>query len=100
MSTPTAILRTSTIKRTLFLFFLVRALVLLSNILELTFLVGRFLGYAHAAGEVHISENNQWLSCPGHDNTSSQCIVGDVPNIFEGNPDDHSGPYNGITMGC
>ncbi|XP_006453925.1 hypothetical protein AGABI2DRAFT_213426 [Agaricus bisporus var. bisporus H97] len=63
-------------------------------------LPGRFLGYAHAAGEVHISENNQWLSCPGHDNTSSQCIVGDVPNIFEGNPDDHSGPYNGITMGC
>ncbi|KXN85765.1 Lipase [Leucoagaricus sp. SymC.cos] len=63
-------------------------------------LPGRFLGYHHASGEIHISEDNSWLSCPGQDNTSTQCIVGDVPNIFDGNTGDHAGPYNGITMGC
>jgi hypothetical protein len=63
-------------------------------------LPGRFLGYAHPSGEVHIQDNGQWLSCPGHDNTSTQCTVGDVPNIFEGSTGDHDGPYNGVTMGC
>jgi hypothetical protein len=62
--------------------------------------IGRFLGYAHPEGEVHISEDSSWLNCPGHDNTSTDCIVGDVPNIFESVPGDHSGPYNGVTMGC
>ena len=36
----------------------------------------------------------------GQDNTSTECIVGDVPNIFDGNLSDHDGPYNGVTMGC
>ena len=27
------------------------------------------------------------------------CIVGEVKNIFEGNVKDHSGPYDGVTMG-
>ena len=27
------------------------------------------------------------------------CIVGEVPNIFEGREKDHSGPYDGVTMG-
>ena len=36
----------------------------------------------------------------GQDNTSTECIVGDVPNIFESDPDDHTGPYDGIEMGC
>ncbi|TFK42180.1 lipase class 3 family protein [Crucibulum laeve] len=63
-------------------------------------LPGRFLGYHHPSGEVHIAESNAWLSCPGQDNTSTQCSVGDVPNIFEGSTGDHDGPYDGVTMGC
>ncbi|KAF8893730.1 lipase class 3 family protein [Gymnopilus junonius] len=61
---------------------------------------GRFLGYHHPSGEVHIMDNNQWVSCPGQDNTSTECIVGDVPNIFDGDESDHDGPYNGVEMGC
>jgi len=60
---------------------------------------GRGLGYHHPSGEVHIKENNQWVACSGQDNPSTECIVGDVRNIFEGNVKDHSGPYDGITMG-
>lgn len=26
---------------------------------------GRFLGYHHPSGEVHIMDDDQWLSCPG-----------------------------------
>jgi hypothetical protein len=63
-------------------------------------LPGRFLGYHHPSGEVHIMDNDQWVSCPGQDNPSTECIVGDVPNIFDGDLSDHDGPYNGITMGC
>lgn len=36
----------------------------------------------------------------GQDNTNTLCIVGDVPNIFDGDLDNHDGPYNGIEMGC
>ncbi|KAI0353777.1 lipase [Trametes cingulata] len=63
-------------------------------------LPGRFLGYHHPSGEVHIQDSGAWVSCPGHDNTSDQCIVGDVPNIFEGDESDHDGPYDGVRMGC
>jgi hypothetical protein len=80
-----------------------------------------FLGYRHPSGEVHIMDNNEWVSCPGknyvsrieggkkltghnlpigQDNPSKECIVGDVPTILEGNLSDHDGPYNGVTMGC
>jgi len=61
---------------------------------------GRFLGYHHPSGEVHIKDNNEWVSCPGQDNPSTQCSVGDVPNIFVADLNDHDGPYNGVTMGC
>ncbi|KAF8623156.1 hypothetical protein AX17_007544 [Amanita inopinata Kibby_2008] len=61
---------------------------------------GRFLGYHHPSGEVHITETGPWENCPGQDNPSTLCTVGDVPNIFEGSTGDHGGPYNGITMGC
>jgi len=61
---------------------------------------GRFLGFVHPAGEVHIMADNSWVSCPGQDNTSSECEVGDVPNIFESSPSDHTGPYDGVNMGC
>ena len=36
----------------------------------------------------------------GNDNTSKQCIVGDVPDILDGHKSDHDGPYDGVTMGC
>lgn len=80
---------------------------------------GRFLGFHHPAGEVHIMDDGSWVSCPGkqtqrfkhslqvlkvdvvgQDNTSDECIVGDVPNIFESDLSDHDGPYDGVTMGC
>ncbi|KAH8989453.1 lipase class 3 family protein [Lactarius akahatsu] len=61
---------------------------------------GRFLGFHHASGEVHITDSGVWENCPGQDNTSTLCIVGDVSNIFEGSTGDHGGPYAGITMGC
>ena len=77
------------------------------------------MGYQHPSGEVHIMNNNQWASCPGkkksiieeigrfadhklsvgQDNTNSNCIVGEVKNIFEGKVKDHVGPYDGVTMG-
>lgn len=83
-------------------------------------LPGRFLGFHHPSGEVHITESNAWDACPGmslfdivdkfnanqsnnltgQDNTNSQCIIGTVPNIFEGDESDHDGPYDGVLMGC
>ena len=63
---------------------------------------GRFMGFAHPAGEVHIQDNsgNSWVSCPGHDNPSQLCSVGDVPNLIRSNILDHLGPYDdGIFMG-
>ena len=26
---------------------------------------GKDLGYSHCSGEVHITEDNQWMACPG-----------------------------------
>ncbi|EJF57711.1 lipase [Dichomitus squalens LYAD-421 SS1] len=63
-------------------------------------LPGRFLGYHHPSGEIHIQDSGEWLACPGQDNTDVRCIVGDVPNIFEGDESDHDGPYDGVEMGC
>jgi len=61
---------------------------------------GRFLGYRHPAGEAHIDNGAVWKLCPGQDNTDSQCSIGDVPNILVGDVGDHSGPYDGVTIGC
>ncbi|KAI8996479.1 Alpha/Beta hydrolase protein [Trametes punicea] len=61
---------------------------------------GEFLGYHHPSGEVHIQDSGAWMACPGQDNPSTECIVGDVPEIWDGDESDHDGPYNGITMGC
>ncbi|KAF7309487.1 Lipase [Mycena indigotica] len=63
-------------------------------------LPGRSLGFHHPTGEIHIQDSGVWDSCPGQDNTSDLCTTGDVGNIFEGNSDDHDGPYDGVTMGC
>ncbi|KZT69279.1 lipase [Daedalea quercina L-15889] len=63
-------------------------------------LPGMFLGFVHPAGEVHIEDSGAWAACPGQDNGSTECIVGDVPTIFSGVESDHDGPYGGVTMGC
>ncbi|KAF9049827.1 alpha/beta-hydrolase [Panaeolus papilionaceus] len=61
---------------------------------------GRFLGFQHPHGEVHIISPNNAVSCPGDDDaTDSQCQIQSVPNIFEGNILDHLGPYQGISIG-
>ncbi|KAI0278658.1 lipase class 3 family protein [Russula brevipes] len=62
-------------------------------------LPGRSLGFAHPAGEVHIQDSGAWVACPGQDNPSRGCTVGDVPNIVASNIIDHLGPYDGIFMG-
>jgi pimeloyl-ACP methyl ester carboxylesterase len=62
---------------------------------------GLFLGFVHPAGEVHIQDAGAWDACPGQDNPSTLCIVGDVPNVLDGDIEDHRGPYDdGIFMGC
>jgi len=63
-------------------------------------LPGEFLGFVHPSGEKHIMDSNAWVACPGQDNPSDECSTGDVPTIFEGDLDDHDGPYDGVTMGC
>ena len=69
-----------------------------------TFYAGEFLGYHHPSGEVHILDDNKCVFCHGknpvsgtekrkiyrhnktigQDNPLTECIVGDVPNIFVG----------------
>jgi len=61
-------------------------------------LPGRFLGFHHFSGEVHIQDSGAYDACPGQDNTSDLCIVGDVPNIFDGSTSYHDGPYAGVTI--
>ncbi|OJT15443.1 Lipase [Trametes pubescens] len=62
-------------------------------------LPGRFLGYRHPSGEIHIQDSSTWVSCRGQDNPSSQCSTGGVPTIFQSNLNHHNGPYQGIMMG-
>lgn len=59
-----------------------------------------FLGFRHPSGEIHILDSGAWDTCPGQENPSNSCIVGDVQNILEGNLSNHDGPYAGITIGC
>ncbi len=39
------------------------------------------------------------IVCTGQDNPSAQCSTGDVSTIFQGNANNHNGPYQGIEMG-
>ena len=60
---------------------------------------GKSLGYVHPSGEVHIQDSGSWVACPGQDNPSDLCIVGDVPSVFQADLSDHDGPYDdGIVM--
>jgi len=61
---------------------------------------GRFMGFAHPHGEVHILSPGHAVSCSGDDDaTDSQCQIESVPNVLEGNILDHLGPYEGINIG-
>ncbi|KAJ7069639.1 Alpha/Beta hydrolase protein [Mycena amicta] len=63
---------------------------------------GRFLGFAHPQGEVHIvdDDSKQIVACPGNDDdTNDQCQIKTVPSILSGNIIHHLGPYNGIFIG-
>ncbi|KAK0490188.1 lipase [Armillaria luteobubalina] len=61
-------------------------------------LPGRFLGFHHSSGEKHITDSNALVASPGQDNDDNQCTVGEVRSILVGDPDDHSGPYDGIVI--
>lgn len=80
-------------------------------------LPGRFLGYQHPSGEIHITDSNVWQACAGghpcavdgrradaaflgQDNKSTLCSSGDVPYVFDGKFADHDGPFDGIIMDC
>ncbi|KAI0040867.1 alpha/beta-hydrolase [Auriscalpium vulgare] len=61
---------------------------------------GRFLGFSHPHGEVHILSAGNAVSCPGDDDaTDAQCTISSVPNVLDGNIIDHLGPYQGIYIG-
>ncbi|KAF2427405.1 alpha/beta-hydrolase [Tothia fuscella] len=61
---------------------------------------GKFLGFTHSQGEIHVQDNGDWVSCPGQDNTDELCTIGDVPNIFAANINNHIGPYGDVRMSC
>ncbi|KDR85996.1 hypothetical protein GALMADRAFT_85203 [Galerina marginata CBS 339.88] len=61
---------------------------------------GRFLGYEHPHGEVHIISPGNAVACSGDDDdTDSLCTFSSVPNVFVGNILNHLGPYQGIFIG-
>lgn len=66
-------------------------------------LPGRFLGFVHPGGEVHVVPeflSSEVVSCPGQDDaTDADCTIQTVPNIAESDILDHLGPYNGIMVG-
>ncbi|KAI6030939.1 Alpha/Beta hydrolase protein [Pisolithus orientalis] len=61
---------------------------------------GIFMGFSHVHGEVHITEPNYAVSCPGNDDaTDANCTIMTVPNVFDSNMLNHLGPYQGIYIG-
>ncbi|RDX53274.1 alpha/beta-hydrolase [Lentinus brumalis] len=61
---------------------------------------GRFLGFQHPHGEIHIVSPGNAVACSGDDNADeSQCTIKTVPNVFEGDIINHLGPYEGIFIG-
>ncbi|KAF9566678.1 alpha/beta-hydrolase [Agrocybe pediades] len=61
---------------------------------------GRFLGFSHPHGEIHILSPGNAVACSGDDDaTDSQCTISSVPNVFSGNILNHLGPYQGINIG-
>ncbi|KAF8489257.1 Alpha/Beta hydrolase protein [Russula emetica] len=61
---------------------------------------GRLLGFQHVATEIHIQPDGKTVICPGPDDgVDPQCSDKMVPDVINGDVDDHSGPYNGILIG-
>lgn len=61
---------------------------------------GRFMGFAHPHGEIHIMSGTEAYSCSGDDDaTDSKCTISQVPNVLVSNILDHLGPYDGIHIG-
>ena len=53
-----------------------------------------------AASPLFVFEDMFTHKLTGDDNGSTLCSTGDVPNIFKGVAAYHSGPYDGVEMGC
>ncbi|KAI0765188.1 alpha/beta-hydrolase [Fomes fomentarius] len=61
---------------------------------------GRFLGFQHPQGEIHLFNNGEGVACSGNDDaTDADCTIASVPTVFAGNILDHLGPYEGISVG-
>ena len=65
---------------------------------------GRFLGFQHPRGEIHIKSGEEAYACTGDDDaTDSECTISQVPNVVASNVLNHLGPYDGIyisTLSC
>ena len=60
---------------------------------------GRGLGFSRVAGEIYIIAEDRWNSCSGNDKTETGCTINKVPNVIVSNVTDHSGPYQGVSIG-
>ncbi|GLB38530.1 putative alpha beta-hydrolase [Lyophyllum shimeji] len=61
---------------------------------------GRFLGFVHPQGEIHLLSKGRAVACAGQDNANdAQCQIETVPNVLEGNILNHLGPYEGVFIG-
>jgi len=61
---------------------------------------GRFLGFVHPQGEIHLISAGNAVACAGQDNANDpQCEDKTVSNILLGKIPDHLGPYEGISIG-
>ncbi|KAG6831994.1 hypothetical protein H0H92_006029 [Tricholoma furcatifolium] len=57
-------------------------------------LPGRFLGFVHPSGEIHLLSETKAVACAGQDNElDPECTNETVPTILEGSLLDHLGPY-------
>ncbi|KAH7104422.1 alpha/beta-hydrolase [Auriculariales sp. MPI-PUGE-AT-0066] len=63
-------------------------------------LPGRFLGFRHPTGEVHIGEDGTFLHCNGQESKEDGCTIDSTRFLFQAEPKDHSGPYNGFQLAC
>ncbi|KAH8828777.1 alpha/beta-hydrolase [Flagelloscypha sp. PMI_526] len=61
------------------------------------------LGYRHSSGEVHITDDEDFVTCPGQDNEAEQCSFGEthiLRLLVDVGIGAHEGPYiNGISFG-
>ena len=68
----------------------------------LPILPGRFLGYRRPWARC-TSWSGAWVACPGKDDDSDECTLGDVPNTFDGVESQYSGLYKEVSVmgqGC